>query len=120
MARLQEQSELIPNAPDLSDFAAEIAGSASSTADLGGRNTTCCEQCLTCPVVEDKFAIRVVGYDYDNSGYYQNVAGDETLLRQCGRRRSAALLQDAEVQVSDQYTGGRITALWQVSQDFNA
>ena len=66
---------VIPNAPDLNDFSAEIAGSASSTADLGGRNTTA-RAVLNLPVVEDKFAIRIVGYDYDNSGYYENIAGD--------------------------------------------
>ena len=67
---------VIPNAPDLSGFSAEIAGSASSTADLGGQNTML-RGVLNLPVVEDKFAIRVVGYDYDNSGYYKNIAGDK-------------------------------------------
>ena len=66
---------VIPNAPDLTDFSAEIGGSTSSTADLGGRNTMA-RAVLNLPVVEDKFAIRVVGYDYDNSGYYENIAGD--------------------------------------------
>ena len=72
---------------------------------------------LNLPVVEDKFAIRIVGYDYDNSGYYENVAGDSA---------DKAVWADAFGGIvmsrgtgDDQYTGGRITALWQVSQDFN-
>jgi len=107
---------VIPNAPDLNDFSAEIAGSASSTADLGGRNTTA-RAVLNLPLVEDKFAIRIVGYDYDNSGYYENIAGDSA---------DKAVWADAFGGIvtsrgtgDDQYTGGRITALWQVSQDFN-
>jgi outer membrane receptor protein involved in Fe transport len=107
---------VIPNAPDLGDFSAEIAGSSSSTADLGGQNTSM-RAVLNLPVVEDKFAIRIVGYDYDNSGYYQNIAGDS---------EDKAVWADAfgGIVVSgdagdDQYTGGRITALWQVSEDFD-
>ena len=106
----------IPNAPDLSDFAAEIAGSSSSTADLGGKNTMM-RGVLNLPVVKDKFAIRVVGYDYDNSGYYQNVAGDDT-AKAVWKDAFGGIVANAEAG-SDQYTGGRVTALWQVSDDFN-
>ena len=106
----------IPNAPDLSDFAVEIAGSSSSTADLGGQNTMM-RAVLNLPVVEDKFAIRVVGYDYDNSGYYQNVAGDDT-AKAVWKEAFGGIVTNAEAG-SDEYTGGRITALWQVSDDFS-
>ena len=107
---------VIPNAPDLSGFSAEIAGSASSTADLGGQNTML-RGVLNLPVVEDKFAIRVVGYDYDNSGYYNNIAGDNadkaTWADDFGGIVTSRRAGD------DRYTGGRITALWQVSEDFD-
>ena len=107
---------VIPNAPDLSGFSAEIAGSASSTADLGGQNTML-RGVLNLPVVEDKFAIRVVGYDYDNSGYYNNIAGDNadkaTWADAFGGIVTSRRAGD------DRYTGGRITALWQVSEDFD-
>ena len=107
---------VIPNAPDLSGFSAEIAGSASSTADLGGQNTML-RGVLNLPVVEDKFAIRVVGYDYDNSGYYKNIAGDNadkaTWADAFGGIVTSRRAGD------DRYTGGRITALWQVSEDFD-
>ncbi|MDA9372148.1 TonB-dependent receptor, partial [Porticoccaceae bacterium] len=106
----------IPNAPDLSDFAVEIAGSSSSTADLGGQNTMM-RAVLNLPVVEDKFAIRVVGYDYDNSGYYQNVAGDDT-AKAVWKEAFEGIVTNAEAG-SDEYTGGRITALWEVSDDFS-
>ena len=107
---------VIPNAPDLSVFSAEIAGSTSSTADLGGRNNMV-RGVLNLPVIEDTFAIRVVGYDYDNSGYYENIAGDnadkEIWADAFGGVVSRGSVGD------DQYAGGRITAAWQVSEDFD-
>ncbi len=108
---------VIPNAPDLSGFSAEIAGSASSTADLGGQNTML-RGVLNLPVVEDKFAIRVVGYDYDNSGYYKNIAGDNAAKATRGRRVRWCCYQRSQ-QVMISTLGGRITALWQVSEDFD-
>ena len=107
---------VIPNAPDLSGFSAEIAGSASSTADLGGQNTML-RGVLNLPVVEDKFAIRVVGYDYDNSGYYKNIAGDNA-AKKIVADEFGGVVTSGEAG-DDQYTGGRITALWQVSEDFD-
>ncbi len=107
---------VIPNAPDLNDFSAEIAGSTSSTADLGGQNTMV-RGVLNLPVVEDKFAIRVVGYEYDNSGYYENIAGDST-DKATWADAFGGIVTSGEAG-DDQYTGGRITAFWQVSEDFN-
>ena len=65
---------VIPNAPDLTTLSGEIAGNSSSTAGEGGDNTML-RGVLNMPVVKDTFAIRVVAYDYDNSGYYKSVAG---------------------------------------------
>ena len=81
---------VIPNAPDLSGFSAEIAGSSSSTADLGGQNNMV-RGVLNLPVIEDKFAIRIVGYDYDNSGYYKNIAGDNA-TKKPGQTSTVVLL----------------------------
>ena len=107
---------VIPNAPDLSDFSAEIAGSTSSTADLDGQNTML-RGVLNLPVVEDKFAIRIVGYDYDNSGYYENTAGDSA-TKKIWADEFGGVVTSGEAG-DDQYTGGRITAFWQVSDDFD-
>ena len=107
---------VIPNAPDLSGFSAEIAGSSSSTADLGGQNNMV-RGVLNLPVIEDKFAIRVVGYDYDNSGYYKNIAGDNA-TKKIWADEFGGVVTSGEAG-DDQYTGGRITAFWQVSDDFD-
>ena len=105
----------IPNAPDLDGFSAEIAGSTSSTADLGGQNSMV-RGVFNLPVVEDKFAIRVVGYDYDNSGYYENIAGD-SMDKAAWADAFGGIVTSGEAG-DDQYSGGRITAFWQVSEDF--
>ena len=107
---------VIPNAPDLSYFSAEIAGSTSSTANLGGQNTMA-RGVLNLPLIEDEFSLRIVGYDYDNSGYYENVAGDNA-DKQIWKDIFGGVVTSSDVG-SDQYTGGRVIALWQVSEDFN-
>lgn len=107
---------VIPNAPDLNGFSAEIAGSTSSTSDLGGQNSML-RGVFNLPVIEDKFAIRIVGYDYDNSGYYKNIAGDNA-DKATWADAFGGIVTSGEAG-DDQYTGGRITALWQVSEDFD-
>ena len=107
---------VIPNAPDLNGFSAEIAGSTSSTADLGGQNSMV-RGVFNLPLVEDKFAIRVVGYDYDNSGYYENIAADSA-DKATWAEAFGGVVASGEAG-DDQYSGGRITAFWQVSEDFD-
>ena len=68
-------------------------------------------------MVEDKFAIRIVGYDYDNSGYYENIAGDSA--DKAAWADAFGGIVTSRRAGDDRYTGGRITALWQVSEDFD-
>jgi len=108
----------IPNAPDLSAFSGEIAGNYSSTADAGDDNTML-RGVFNMPVVEDKFAVRVVGYDYDNSGYYESVSGSNA-DKQFWAEAFGGIATDKDDVGSDQYTGGRVSALWQVTDNFDA
>jgi len=108
----------IPNAPDLNAFSAEVTGSFSSTADAGDDNTML-RGVLNMPVVEDTFAVRIVGYDYDNSGYYESVSGSNA-DKQIWAAAFGGITSDRDDVGSDEYTGGRISALWQVSDNFDA
>tara|TARA_B100001063_G_scaffold77450_1_gene71889 strand:+ start:193 stop:2454 length:2262 start_codon:yes stop_codon:yes gene_type:complete len=108
---------VIPNAPDLSTLSGEIAGNFSSTADEGGDNTML-RGVLNIPVVKDTFAIRVVAYDYDNSGYYKSVAGSNA-DKQIWAGAFGGITADKDDVGSDEYTGGRISALWQVTETFD-
>jgi len=107
---------VIPNAPNLSALSGEIAGNFSSTADEGGDNTML-RGVLNIPVVKDTFAIRVVAYDYDNSGYYKSVAGSNA-DKQIWADAFGGVITDKDDVGSDEYTGGRVSALWQVSDTF--
>jgi outer membrane receptor protein involved in Fe transport len=108
---------VIPNAPNLSALSGEIAGNFSSTADEGGDNTML-RGVLNIPVVKDTFAIRVVAYDYDNSGYYKSVAGSNA-DKQIWADAFGGVITDKDDVGSDEYTGGRVSALWQVSDTFD-
>jgi len=108
---------VIPNAPVLSAFSGEITGNVSSTADEGGSNTML-RGVLNLPVVEDTFAIRIVAYDYDNSGYYKSVSGSNA-DKQIWAGAFGGVATDKDDVGSDKYTGGRISALWQVTDSFD-
>lgn len=108
----------IPNAPDLNVFSGEIAANYSSTADAGDDNSMI-RGVLNIPVVEDQFAVRIVGYDYDNSGYYQSVSGSNA-DKQIWAGAFGGVATDKGDVGSDQYSGGRISALWQASDSFDA
>jgi len=64
------------------------------------------------PVVEDTFAVRIVGYDFDNSGYYESVSGSNA-DKQVWAQAFGGVATDKDDVGSDGYTGGRISALWQ-------
>jgi len=108
---------VIPNAPVLNAFSGEITGNVSSTADEGGSNTML-RGVLNLPVVEDTFAIRIVAYDYDNSGYYKSVSGSNA-DKQIWAGAFGGVATDKDDVGSDKYTGGRISALWQVTDSFD-
>jgi len=108
----------IPNAPDLNYFSAKVSGSLSSTADKGGDNTSL-RGVVNLPVVDDTFAVRIVAYDYDNSGYYESVSGSNA-DKQIWAQAFGGIATDKDDVGSDEYTGVRITALWQVTDNFDA
>jgi len=107
----------IPNLPDLNAFSGEIAGNFSSTAEAGGDNSMV-RGIVNLPVVEDKFAIRAVAYDFDNSGYFESVSGSNA-DKQIWAQAFGGVATDKVDVGSDQYTGGRISAVWQVSENFD-
>ena len=108
----------ITNKPDLTAFSAEIVGEYSSTANKGDDNTML-QGVLNMPVIKDTLAIRVVAYDYDNSGFYENVAGSNP-DKQIWAGAFGGVTTDSEDVGSDQYTGGRISVLWQPTDNLTA
>ncbi|MCY4563995.1 MAG: TonB-dependent receptor plug domain-containing protein, partial [Gammaproteobacteria bacterium] len=62
---------LIPAAPDLEEANVEVSGGWSATAH-GDDDNTRFEGMLNLPLIEDRLALRVVGYDYQLTGFVDN------------------------------------------------
>ena len=67
------------------------------------------------PLVEDKFAIRLVGFSARDGGFIDNVLGTSPML---GTKDNANLVQDDINRVD--LSGGRISAKWFVNEDWSA
>jgi outer membrane receptor protein involved in Fe transport len=67
---------LIPAKPKLDSFDAKVAVSYSDTARYGGSNSMA-QAVFNIPLIQDQLAVRAVGYHYDESGIYKNIAGTD-------------------------------------------
>ncbi len=70
---------MIPAKPKLDAFGGKVAASYSDTSGLGGGNSML-QGVVNIPIVEDKFALRAVGYRYEDSGFYRSVGGTDPAL----------------------------------------
>ncbi|MDE0004695.1 MAG: TonB-dependent receptor [Rhodospirillaceae bacterium] len=61
----------ITNRANVSEFETNVAATLSSTADAGGMNYSL-DGMVNIPLVEDRFAVRLVGYSAEDSGYLSN------------------------------------------------
>ncbi|MDH3334783.1 MAG: TonB-dependent receptor plug domain-containing protein, partial [Gammaproteobacteria bacterium] len=69
---------------------------------------------LNMPVIEDKFAIRLVGYTAEDGGFIDNVLGVSPMR---GTRDNANLVQDDMNSVD--FMGGRLAAKWFVNDEWS-
>ncbi|MGI9232455.1 MAG: TonB-dependent receptor plug domain-containing protein, partial [Woeseiaceae bacterium] len=104
---------IITNKPDPSQFSASAevmlrSGPDSSMSyDVNGM--------LNLPLIEDKFAIRLVGFSATDGGFVDNVLGVSPVV---GGRDNSAFVKD-DINESD-YIGGRIAAKWFINDDWSA
>ncbi len=111
---------LIPKAPELDRFGADVSAEYSRTGRDGGGNSMV-QAVANLPIARDRFGVRIVGYRYDESGIYRNIAGlDPASLAFAnqwgvGNLVSGFVDDDVGSQVS---TGGRVAALWRVNDSF--
>jgi len=97
--------------PQLDEFSGNVAATLSSTSNLGGTNYHG-EGIINVPVVEDKFAIRAVGYSHEDSGYYRNIAASDP-VKSASAARTGALVLDRDDVGNSSLRGGRISARWE-------
>ncbi|MBL8271978.1 TonB-dependent receptor plug domain-containing protein, partial [Steroidobacter sp.] len=109
----------IPVAPVLNRFEGKVGASYSDTSGDGGGNTMY-QGILNVPLVDDRLALRVVGYKYENSGYYKNVSGSNAQMQAYATLlgpQALALATNVNDRGGDEQTGGRIALGWQVTED---
>ena len=80
---------------------------------------------LNLPLVEDKFAVRIVGFSAKEAGYIDNIFGHTpdthswaTMAADAGTIDNSAIVEDDWNDVD--YTGGRISALWNMNENWSA
>ena len=102
---------VIPNKPDLSSVEGRIATRYSQTTENGGDNTMV-QAVVNLPLIEDELAIRAVGYEFNNDGYIDNVAGSSPSQQVIDAVALGGIAVDRK-SGDEKYTGFRLSALWQ-------
>lgn len=112
---------VVPNSPDLSNMEGRVATRLSQTSGDGGTNTMV-QGVISVPLIEDELAIRAVAYQFDNSGYIQNVAADQPEALDGAFFNPVDLggVPSTNDDVgNDEYSGVRLTALWKPVDDLS-
>lgn len=110
----------IPALPDLSAYEAKGSVRYSITEGAGGDNFSA-QLIGNLPLIAEKFALRAVGYRYEDSGIYRNRAGSNPAFRDSvvTPYDVASLANDASDVGSTAVLGGRIAALFQASDNLS-
>jgi outer membrane receptor protein involved in Fe transport len=108
----------IPNSPNLGEVEGEIAGGYSRTERLGGDNTSI-RGMINIPLVQDRLAVRVVGYRYQDSGYYENIAASDPAFVAIAADFGATAVDERNVGRS-KTLGGRVSLAWKISSNLSA
>ncbi len=105
---------IIPKKPDLNEWSGKVSGSYSNTERYGGDNSMV-QGVLNIPVIPGKLAIRAVAYQFDESGAYRNIVGNDaaTIARAqtygLGSLVQGYIRNDIGRMLSE---GGRLAVLW--------
>jgi iron complex outermembrane recepter protein len=107
----------IPVLPDTSEFQGEFQVGYSSTAEEGGDNFVT-KGVINTPIIEDTLALRLVAYQFENSGYYKNVAATDPVVSSAVTTFGATAVNEDD-RGSDEVVGGRVSVLWQPTDHFS-
>jgi len=118
---------MITKKPDLSNIEAGIELMYGATKK--GDNSSGFEGFINLPIVEDKFGVRIALYDVTHGGYIDNVQGTISFAESnrivnidatdiYAVADNSALVEDDFNETN--YRGGRITADWEINDDWNA
>ena len=110
---------VLPQSPNLEKMEGKLGVRYSNTDKLGGDNTMT-QAVLNVPIIEDTLAIRGVAYQFDNSGFYENVVVSQPFDDNAEILDNGGVLEDRGDFGADKTTGFRLSALWQVSESLDA
>lgn len=104
---------VIPQAPRLDAVEGRVAGSYSRTSGTGGDNYDI-QGMLNLPVITNKIALRAVAYQFEDSGFYRNVAGSNAAFQAAATAVGAQQIAVDQREVGKtRFSGLRISALIQ-------
>ena len=109
----------IPVAPKLDRLEGKVAANYSVTAGEGSGNHMI-QGVGNIPLIDDELALRAVAYRYEDSGYYKNTsASNSQFLADVAARdpTAVAFARNADEIGASVFTGGRVSALWQPTED---
>ena len=106
----------IVNAPDLQEFSAEIELGTSKTKSAGGSNGKFIGV-ANLPLIEEKLALRVVAYRFDNKGVVDMVGDRDPVV--ASATALGAVLNTSEGSGDSEFIGVRASLLWQVTENLS-
>ena len=109
---------VIPKTPNLQELEGSF-GTEYSNTDSGGNNYMF-QAVVNAPLVEDRFALRMAAYRYDNDGYIDNIGASHPDAALQTAINAGAFVEDRDNVGGDVYTGVRLAALWQPTDNFSA
>ncbi len=107
----------IPVAPKLDRIEAKVGAGYSMTSGTGGDNHLI-QAVGNVPLIDDKLAIRATAYQFEDSGFYRNIAGsDPAFLAGAAAFGAQSYAQNQDHVGTTEFTGGRIAALFRPTED---
>lgn len=108
---------MIPVAPNVKELEGSITLGYSATAGFGGDNYNI-QGVGNIPLIRDKLAVRATAYQYDESGYYRNVAGSDPIAQAAAVQYGAQAFAINKDDIGS-YTvkGGRVAVLFEATDD---
>lgn len=107
---------VIPNQPNLNSLEGSVEAGFGNTARFGGANSHQ-QAVLNVPIVNDRVAVRLVAYNFKDSGYVKNIAASDPAKVAAAEATGAIVIDKDHIGATDS-TGWRLSALWKLSDDF--
>ncbi|MDC0003469.1 TonB-dependent receptor [Porticoccaceae bacterium] len=105
----------IPNAPKLDEFELTLEAGLSSTKGASGLNNKT-TAVANIPLIDNQLAVRAVAYRFENQGYIDLVSSSDP-DKVADAVASGSILSDAKGEAGTEYTGGRLSVLWQPTDE---